>query len=137
MKGVIETVHKFIIEGAFYGKHTLPALNDYLKECNKNRYAGSKMKKECQRTISIFARKYLKRLTIEKPVIIHYHFYEYDKLRDKSNVASLAMKFIEDALQECKILKNDNWKCVENFDFTFAVDKSNPRIEVELEEVDA
>lgn len=129
-------IHKFTIIGTFYNNRTLPCLNDYISKCNKNRLAGGRMKKEYQHIISNFARHDLKRLKIEKPVIIHYHFYESDTKRDKSNIASLAMKFIEDALQEVGILKNDNWKFVVNFDFTFDVDKKNPRIEVELEEIE-
>lgn len=129
-------VHRFAIEGTFYKKRTLPALNDYLGECNRNRLAGGRMKKNFQYIISQFIRRDLKRLKIAKPVIIHYRFFETDKRRDKSNIASLSMKFIEDALQECGVLQNDNWQCVTGFTHEFYIDVKNPRIEVELEEVE-
>ena len=128
-------VHKFVIEGTFYKKRTLPGLNEYLGECNKNRLAGGRMKKNYQYIITQFIRRDLGKLKIKEAVIIHYHFFEPDKRRDKSNIASLAMKFIEDALQQCGVLQNDNWECVAGFDHEFEVDKKNPRIEVELEEL--
>lgn len=128
-------IHKFTIDGTFYKNRTLPGLNEYLGECNRNRLAGGHMKKKYQAIITQFIRRDLKRLKINKPVSIHYHFYEVDRRRDKSNIASLAMKFIEDALQQCGVLQNDNWDCVAGFDYEFFIDKKEPRIVVELEEV--
>ena len=50
-----------------------------------------------------------------------------------SNVC-FAKKFILDALQEMKILKNDGWAEVAGFEDRFYVDKRNPRVEVEIYE---
>lgn len=46
---------------------------------------------------------------------------EEERRRDKSNVLSGAMKVIEDALQDCKLLKNDGWKQVRDIVPYFAV----------------
>ena len=54
--------------------------------------------------------------------------------RDKDNVASYAMKLIQDALRKIGYLSGDGWNQIENFDFEWDVDKKNPRIEVEIQE---
>jgi Holliday junction resolvase RusA-like endonuclease len=42
---------------------------------------------------------------------------------------------IQDALVKAKVLKNDGWKEITGFQDNFFVDKDNPRIEVEIQEV--
>lgn len=71
---------------------------------------------------------------IDKPVIIHYSFFEPNRLRDVGNVLAGADKVIEDALVKCGILPDDGQKWVRNIVPWFGVDKDNPRIEVELKE---
>lgn len=130
-------VHKFVISGKFFGKtRTFPALNDYIHACNKHPQVGAKMKRDYQMIASSAIRKQLGRLDIFRPVKIHYVFYEADHKRDPSNIAAFAVKVIEDALQDCKVLKNDNWTYMRGYSQEFFVDKNNPRIEVFLKEVD-
>ena len=62
-----------------------------------------------------------------------FSWYEKNQRRDKDNIA-FAKKFILDALQEMKILKNDGWAEVAGFEDRFYVDKHNPRVEVEIYE---
>lgn len=50
------------------------------------------------------------------------------------NIA-FAKKFILDALVKKGVLKDDGWKWVKGFTDEFFVDKKNPRVEVEMEEV--
>lgn len=131
-------VHKFTIKGR------LPDLNDYLQAERVSRRTpngkfftrGAEMKKKWQQYIITFIRKDLKRLKITKPVIIHYHYYEPNARRDLGNIHAVAQKFIEDALQITKVLVNDNQKCVRGFTADFDIDKDNPRIVVEIEEVE-
>ena len=42
---------------------------------------------------------------------------------------------IEDALQDCKVLKNDGWDNIAGYSQYFKIDKKNPRIEVLIKEV--
>jgi Holliday junction resolvase RusA-like endonuclease len=131
-------VHTFTIKGR------LPDLNDYLQAERVSRRTpngkfftrGAEMKKKWQQYIITFIRKDLKRLKITKPVIIHYHYYEPNARRDYGNIHAVAQKFIEDALQITKVLANDNQKCVRGFTADFDIDKDEPRIVVEIEEVE-
>jgi Holliday junction resolvase RusA-like endonuclease len=57
-----------------------------------------------------------------------------DKRKDKDNIMS-AQKFVFDALQQIGYIKNDGWKQIGDISHRFMVDKNNPRLEVELEEI--
>lgn len=70
---------------------------------------------------------------IEKPIFVHYHFYCADKKRDKTNIAYAFCKSFLDSLQICKVIPNDGWANIENVDFTFEIDKKNPRVIAEIE----
>lgn len=132
----VDMKYKFVIDGVFYKSRTLPGLNEYLNACSTHPLAGNKMKQDYQMIINNKIRSQLKRLKIDKPVIIHYAFYESDKVRDKSNIFALAAKYIEDSLQVCGVLKGDGWQHVENFTHEFHIDRHNPRIEVVIEEIE-
>lgn len=125
-------------------KKKTPSLNEYIAaerirlggRGSKFMTKGALMKREWQSYISLFIRKDLKKLKIEKPVIIHYHYFEADNRRDLGNIHAPCQKFTEDALQDCGVIKNDNQKCVVGFTAHFSVDKDKPRVEVSLEEVE-
>lgn len=119
----------FTIEG------TLPNMNEYISAAARHPKNGGRMKRESMEYASVFIRRDLKRWKTDRPLIVHYIFYEPNKKRDKDNVAFMALKTVHDALQKCGVIKNDGWANIENFDFDFYVDKNNPRIEVYLEEV--
>ena len=119
--------HSFIIKGVFYGKtHTFPDLNDYLKSCGTHPHVGAKMKRDYMMIASNAIRRQLGGLKISVPVKIHYFFYE----------GSFATKVIEDALQKCGVLKNDNQVWVKGYTHDFFIDEENPRIEVTIEELE-
>lgn len=122
--------YKFTIDGRLDGQ------NDFIAANRTNPYKGNNMKRNNQQTVMWAIRQQLKKLKIEKPIHIHYKFIEKNKMRDKDNIASFAMKVIQDALVQVEVIKNDGWKEVESFSCTFGVDKDNPRIEVTLEEVE-
>lgn len=77
----------------------------------------------------------LGRLRITRPVRMIYRWYEKDRRRDLDNVSSFGRKVIQDALVDTGVIKNDGWKEITGFSDEFYVDKKNPRIEVEIEEV--
>lgn len=77
----------------------------------------------------------LGRLRITKPVYIRYHWIEPNKKRDLDNISSFGRKVIQDALVKTKVLQNDGWANIVGFCDSFSVDKNNPRIEIEIEEV--
>jgi hypothetical protein len=47
----------------------------------------------------------------------------------------MSKKFILDALVTNKVIKTDGWKGVVGFTDEFLIDKTNPHIEVDIEEV--
>ena len=120
---------KFTIRGS------LPGLNDYIAAERSSRYQAASMKKQCE-TIVMHAARSLGKWQPEGPVYMVYHWYEPNRRRDKDNVSGFGRKVIQDALVRAKILRNDGWNDVEGLSDEFEVDKRNPRIVVELTEVD-
>lgn len=129
--------YKVVIKGRYYGKdNVFPGLNDYIHSCGRHPQAGAKMKRDYQLIAANAIRVQLKRLAILNPVRIHYTFYEATEKRDPSNVASFFVKVFEDALQQCGVLKNDNWKYLKGYSQEFHIDRNNPRVEVVIEEIE-
>ena len=94
----------------------LPSLNEYVRACRANRYAGAKLKRDYQNKIAVFVSK-LPRFNY--PVKISFHWVEENKRRDYDNIA-FAKKFILDTLVEEGKLKDDNRRCVNGFDDSFS-----------------
>lgn len=121
----------------------LPCLNDLLAaervsfrgKYGKLNNKGNVMKKESQDYIIRCIRKDIGRIRIDKPVILHYMFYELNRRRDIDNVASYAMKVFQDSLVLSNVIDNDGWKNIRGFDCGFYVDASKPRIVVVIEEI--
>ena len=105
------------------------SLNEYTRECRRNRYAGAQMKKQIESYLSFFINRQLS--PIEGIVRLNITWYEPNTKRDLDNIA-FAKKFIQDALVGNGILKGDGWKYIAGFTDNFAVDKNHPRIEVEI-----
>lgn len=129
----MKTYHSFRVDG------TLPNLNDYIKadrvmirnagHCFSQ---GNAFKQSVQQDVQMCIKRDLKGLVIENSIRIKYCFFEPNRKRDKDNVASFAMKVIQDALVKEGVIKNDGWREIESFECYFFVDKENPRIEVTL-----
>ena len=110
----------------------MPSLNEYIDAERKNRFVAAQMKSEKQYLAGLYIRKALPGVHIDVPVYIHYHWFEPNKRRDKSNACAFGRKVIEDALVQQHVLRDDGWDEIVGFVDHFAVDKNNPRIEVEL-----
>ena len=123
-------VYKFTIPGRLSGMNELIAYN------RTNVYKGSKLKKDSQMLVMYEINHQLHGIHIENPVIMHYHFWEPNSKRDIDNVASFAMKVIQDALVKCRVLDNDGWKNIRGFECEFDVDQQHPRIDVVIEEME-
>lgn len=127
--------YTFTIAGRFYGKNTFPDLNNYIAEASRHPQCGAKLKRDYMMIASNAIRRQLPRIKIEKPVKIHYRYYEASKRRDPSNVASCAVKIIEDSLQQCGVISNDGWANIAGYSQDFFIDRENPRIEVTITEI--
>lgn len=112
----------------------LPGANDYINAERRNKYAGAMMRKETEKRIEWEVRKQLTGIRFERPVMMHYRWFEPNRRRDKDNIA-FAKKFVQDALVSACMLKNDGWEQIAGFSDDFDVDRTNPRVEIEFEEV--
>lgn len=115
---------------------TLPGLNEIINENRRNYHAGAKLKKEAQFLVETSARKCLKKWRPGGPVWIHYTWIEPNRKRDKDNIAAGGRKIIQDALVSAGYLKNDGWNDIVGFSDEFRIDRKDPRIEVDIEEVE-
>lgn len=119
---------KFVIQGS------LPGLNEYTKACRGNAYGANALKKNTERIIALYARQArLKPFT--KPVEIKINWFEKNNRRDIDNVV-FAKKFILDALVKMHVLSDDSRKFVKEIIDHVETDTENPRIEVEILEVE-
>ena len=80
-------------------------------------------------------RRQIPKAKITQIVDVDFIWYESDRMRDKDNISS-AKKYILDALQKAGTLQGDGWKHINDFTDKFIVDKTNPRVEVTLREVE-
>lgn len=117
----------------------LPGLNEYTDACRSNAYAGGKMKRQYQNLVCQVIR--LSRLKpVSGRVDITYEWYEKPpkrgRMRDKDNIR-FAAKFINDALVEVGIIKDDDWKNIGELSDRYFRASKDPRIVVIIEEQDA
>lgn len=107
----------------------LPGLNEIIAKINRNRWAGSKQKKDVTAECAYWIRIY-KVPAFLSPVIVRFKWIEPNARRDRDNVQS-GSKFILDALQAVGVIVNDSRKWVLDVQHdTSEVDKNNPRVEV-------
>lgn len=114
----------------------LPGLNEYIAAERTSRFKAASMKRENETLVLLAAKKSLRKWRqTEKPVMMRYTWYEMNRKRDMDNISSYGRKVIQDALVRGGYLKGDGWEHICGFADGFAVDKKNPRIEVEIVEV--
>ncbi|MBU5669562.1 RusA family crossover junction endodeoxyribonuclease [Peptoniphilus sp. MSJ-1] len=111
----------------------LPTMNQVIKSNRGNKYAAASQKKKYTKLIAYYTLAQMKK-EITKKVDIKCNWYCKDKRTDKDNV-STGIKFILDGLQEAGILKNDGWNEIGYIHHYFYLDKDNPRIVLELQEI--
>lgn len=112
----------------------LPGMNEYTKANRANARNGARLKRDAQELVGWAIKAHHVR-PVSKQVNVIVTWIEPNMRRDKDNIRS-AIKFILDALVEQGILRNDGWKEIGDLSDCFMVNKKNPRVLVELEEVD-
>jgi len=125
-------IYRFTIEGR------LPGLNDF-KSSARGRpwWACQKAKQEAMNRVMWDLRRFQVPHFVV-PVTIRIREVEPNARRDRDNVSGGASKVILDAMKHLGIIKNDSRKWVLDCRHdTTQIDKKNPRIEVEIEEVAA
>ena len=125
-------MYKVTIEGRF------PSMNEFIDANRRSKgkfNKGNQLKQKCQDDISWQLLNQFKKLHLDKPIYIHYKFYEPNKKRDLDNISGFFHKVFQDALVHCGIIHNDSWHYIIGFSDEFFVDNKQPRIEVVIEEV--
>lgn len=123
--------HRLVIEG------TLPGLNEY-SAAERGRWGAqtaARLKRETQERIGWAIAAQMRGVRFTEPVRLRYLWVEPNRRRDKDNIC-FAHKFVQDALVEAGVLRGDGWRHIWEFSDAFAVDRSRPRVEVEIEEVE-
>lgn len=109
----------------------LTDLNTYINKERTNKFMAHKIKKEETEIIAMLCK--VQRLEpMESPVNILYQFYCKNKKKDKSNIAAMAIKSIEDGIVTAGVLTNDGWKDISGFQTEWYIDEKEPRIEVTI-----
>lgn len=72
-------------------------------------------------------------IRFEYPIRCHYRIYLTNRKHDRGNIYAAVEKSFLDALQKARCIKNDGWNDVLDSTFYTAIDKDNPRIEVDIE----
>lgn len=112
----------------------LTDLNKFINSQRTNRYAGAKLKKEnTEKCCYAFLMAKAAGLRVTTPINMKITWYCKNKRKDKDNIA-FGIKFILDGMIEARVIANDGWGEIANFEHRFEVDKDCPRIEIELEE---
>lgn len=113
----------------------LPGLNDIINEGRTSiRWAARQKKHWTETTAWQIRMQSVPHIT--NPIEIRLTWFESNKMRDPDGISGGGLKIICDALQMAGVLKNDGWANILAISHQFAVDKENPRIVVELQEVD-
>lgn len=87
--------------------------------------------KVCLRAI----KKYMSGVKIDKPIRCTFWIYASDKRHDRGNLSCACEKSFLDALQLANVLRNDGFDDVHDSIFHTEIDRTNPRVIVEIEEV--
>ena len=88
------------------------------------------------RVCCVAIRRDLRGVKLKTPIKCTYYIFAQDKRHDRGNLSSATEKSFLDALQTCKVLSSDKWDCVYDSEFHTELCRSNPRVEVIIEEVE-
>lgn len=110
----------------------LMSLNEYTNKQRINRYAGANAKKQSTGICQVHVKSAMnKGVKFEPPFRLKFTWYCKDKRQDPDNIA-FQKKFVLDGMVKAGFIENDGWQQVLGFEDYFQVDKSNPRVEIEV-----
>ena len=108
-----------------------PGMNEILKAAKSNRFEYAAMKRdETERVRWSISWHPI----IQKPVKVLITWYSKDKRRDPDNIMA-GQKFILDGIVSAKVIPNDNQKYIKGIAHEFETDVKNPRVIVEIDEI--
>ena len=112
----------------------LPSMNEIIAEAKKGR-KGYQPYNTMKATYTEMVAWTAKALPPMKRVRLDIRWYSKNKKKDPDNIAA-GVKFIFDGLVAAGVIKNDGWEENGGWSNSFYVDKDNPRIEIDIEEVE-
>ena len=122
-------------------KHVFPLkglnelLNGRLYNFRTRKYHNP-VKAENDKVCLIAIRKSMPNVKIDKPIRCFFYIYAQDKMHDRGNLSSACEKSFLDALQKANVIRNDGFDDVLDSVFFTELDRTNPRIEVEIEVIE-
>lgn len=108
----------------------LPSLNEII-DAAKSHWSVYRDMKEMNTNLVAWTAKKLPSIDRADITII---WYCKDRRKDKDNIMA-GQKFIFDGLKEAGVIGNDGWKQIGDVTHRFRMDRNNPRIEIEINEV--
>lgn len=115
-------------------KGELTDFNTYSDAERTSRQKAAKIKKkETYRVAAAFMPYRLAKPKL--PISLKIRWICKNKRKDKDNIA-FAKKFLFDGMQQAGVIPNDGWKEIGDWSEEFSIDKNNPRIEIEIEEME-
>lgn len=109
----------------------LPGLNEIIDAAKRNPHEYARMKETCTAMVAWLAKK----LPRFEKVALVITWYEPDQRRDFDNIMA-GQKFILDGMVQAGTIPNDSQKYVRGIMHRFEVDRQNPRVEVEIVDVE-
>lgn len=108
----------------------------YNPRTRKIYYLPNKVKINGEEICCNAIRVQLRGTKIEAPIKCIYYIYARNKDHDRGNIYAGVEKIFLDSLQEEFIIRDDGWKYVLDSEFHTYVDRDNPRVVVEIIEVE-
>lgn len=108
----------------------LPTMNEIIKVSKAHHMQYANMKKDYTALVQMSAANLPKVRKADFEVTWHCK----DKRKDKDNIIGGGQKFIFDGLVKAGVITNDGWQEIGNVTHKFEIDKTNPRIEVTINE---
>jgi Holliday junction resolvase RusA-like endonuclease len=99
-------------------RQRMPGGNDLLKWAKTNPRWYASEKRKWGTLVALYAREQGFKV-ISSPAHFEFELWEPNRRRDPDNMCFGASKFLLDALQDAKLLENDNWNWVRSFAFTW------------------
>lgn len=113
-------------------------LNQYTLANRGSKYSGARGKKQATDICAYYVHNSMRKgFKFEKqPINLRFDWFVINKKTDKDNIA-FQKKFIFDGFIKARLIENDGWKEIGNWEDRFYVDKKNPRVEItEIEMTD-
>ena len=103
---------------------------------HRTRKYHNSVKSDNDKVCLMAIRKQLGNLRIDNPIKCIFYIYAQDKRHDRGNLYTACEKSFLDAMQKAHVIRNDGFDDVLDSEFHSYIDRENPRVVVEIIEID-